>query len=129
MRTLHFGIACSSEQNADLFYGDLLGLTRQEPKTIPAAVVQPLFGLDMPLPALNYLGTALHVEVFLTGSTRMPDNRITHVCLEVENAATLLERAESSGLTVRRIPKGNGWIFFLDDPDGNRYEIKQTVTG
>ena len=128
MRTLHIGLVCNSEQNADRFYRDLLGLAKQDPKTIPAAIVKPLFGMDSSLSAVNYIGTDLHAEVFIATTPRPAPERISHTCLEVENADELLDQATSSGFTVSRIPKGDGNILFLDDLDGNRFEIKQRIS-
>ncbi|MBN1760605.1 MAG: hypothetical protein JW863_19915 [Chitinispirillaceae bacterium] len=129
MRALHIGFACSSERNADRFFRDLLGLTKQDLKTIPVSIVKPLFGLDTSLPAINYTGADLHAEVFISDISTVSSDRISHTCLEVGNAEELIERAAASGFSVTRIPKGNGQILFLDDLDGNRFEIKQVATG
>ena len=126
-RTLHIGLVCSSEQNADRFYGDLLGLTRQERKTIPVSIVKPLFDLEEPLPTLNYIGAGLHVELFLIDGHPGNNDRLTHTCLEVKDLNQLLEKAASLECTVTRIPRGDGWIVFFDDFDGNRFEIKERV--
>ena len=130
MRAIHIGLVCSNEQNADLFYEDLLGLEKQELKTIPVSIVKPLFGFDFPLSVVNYIGTGLHIEVFLTDRPGNSPDNMSHICLEVENADTLLDRAASLGFTVTRVSKGNdAWVLFLDDSDGNRYEVKKTVAG
>ena len=128
MRLMHIAVACRSEKSADLFYGALLGLTRQEPKTIPVSIAGPLFGCDTPLPAVNYIGPALHVEVFLVEEPGVLPDRISHVCLGVVNTGTLLERAAALGFPVTRVPKGDTWVLFLDDSDGHRFEIKETVS-
>lgn len=129
MRALHIGFVCSSERNADRFFRDLLGLTKQEPKTIPVTIAKPLFGLDAPLPAINYSGADLHAEVFISETSAVPSDRISHTCLEVENAEEFLKRANALGFGVSRIPKASDYILFLDDLDGNRFEIKQAATG
>ena len=129
MRIMHIGVVCRSERNADLFYGKILGLARQELKTIPVSIVKPLFGCDSPLPAINYVGTELRVEVFLANHPAEPACRLSHTCIDVENVKALTEKAALHGLTVQRIPNGDGWVVFLDDNDGNRFEIKEAVAG
>jgi catechol 2,3-dioxygenase-like lactoylglutathione lyase family enzyme len=137
MHVRHIGLACRDERNADRFYGGLLGLTKQERKTIPVSIAKPLFGLDQPLPVVNYSGAGLHVEVFLTagapepagsngsaGSSGALADRLSHVCLEVEDAEALLARAKTLGFAVTRVPKGDGWVVFLEDADGHCFEIK-----
>jgi catechol 2,3-dioxygenase-like lactoylglutathione lyase family enzyme len=125
MRLMHIGLACRNERDADRFFGDLLGLAKLERKTIPVSITRPLFGRDASLMAVNYIGTGLHVEVFLTDGPGEEAGRLSHVCLEVENIDALLDRAASLGLTVTRVPKGDGWVVFLDDSDGHRFEIKE----
>ncbi len=129
MRIMHIGLACRNERDADRFFRDVLGLVKQEPKTIPVSITNPLFGLSSPLPAVNYIGAGLHFEVFLTNAPGDPAGRLSHVCLEVGNLGAMLDRATSLGLTVTRVPKGDGWVVFLDDSDGHRFEIKEGVAG
>ena len=129
MRIMHIGLACSNEQDADRFYRDLLGLDKQERKMIPVSITKPLFGLHLPLPVVNYTGAGLHVEVFLLNRPGEFTDSLSHVCLEVEDAGALLHRAESMGITVTRAPKGNeGWVLFIEDSDGHRFEVKERVT-
>ena len=127
MRVMHIGLACSNEGKADRFFVDLLGLVKQEGKTIPVSITKPIFGLDSSLTAINYIGPGMHLEVFLTGGAGYQPDRVSHVCLEVENIDALLDRAAALRFTVTRIPKGDGWIVFIDDSDGHRFEIKQGV--
>jgi len=127
MRVMHIGLACKNEHDADRFFGGLLGLAKQQRKTIPVSITKPLFGLSSPLPAVNYIGNGLHVEVFLTSAADAPADRLSHICLEVENIGALLDRAAELGLAVTRLPKDDGWVVFIDDSDGHRFEIKEGV--
>jgi catechol 2,3-dioxygenase-like lactoylglutathione lyase family enzyme len=125
MRAVHIGLACRNEREADRFFRDFLGLVKQEPKSIPASITRPLFGLDSPLPIVNYIGDGLRIEAFFTSGPVDPAGRLSHVCLEVESVDALIDRAVSFGLTVTRVPKGDGRVVFIDDSDGHRFEIKQ----
>jgi catechol 2,3-dioxygenase-like lactoylglutathione lyase family enzyme len=123
MQVKHVGLVCRTEKNADRFYGELLGLEKQARKTIPLSLVRPLFGLDSNLEAVNYVGRGLHFEIFLLDAPQQSD-RLGHVCLEIDGLDELLERARCLGFAVRRVPKGDGWVTFVDDMDGHRFEIK-----
>jgi catechol 2,3-dioxygenase-like lactoylglutathione lyase family enzyme len=124
MRVKHLGVVCNNEDDADRFYGGLLKLAKSERKEIPAALTGPLFGIDTGLTAFNYTGNGFQVEVFIHDAPAGPAGRIAHACLEVGDPDKLLERARAAGFTVTRLPKGTGWVNFLDDADGNRFEIK-----
>ena len=50
----HAGLPCSTEENADKFYRDLLGLNKSEPKTLPSDLSKTIFNLDAELLMINY---------------------------------------------------------------------------
>ena len=124
MKALHYGLACSSEDTADRFYEKFLGLHKSEPKVISAALCQPLFGISSDLTVLNYVGEGVHFEIFIHRGLRPSSGSATHVCLEVEALDAFIERGHSMGVPVIRVPKGDRWVTFIQDYDGNLFEIK-----
>ena len=123
--TVHVGLACRSETAVARFYGELLGLERASAKTLSAALALPLFGIDAELPVVNYVGPAAHFEIFLWEDVPPADRgAIHHVCLEVVDPEALAERARSQGFDVVRVPRGDRWVTFIADADGNRFELK-----
>ena len=50
----HAALRCSSEENSDKFYKDLLGLDKSEPKTLPQALSKAIFNLDSEMEIINY---------------------------------------------------------------------------
>jgi catechol 2,3-dioxygenase-like lactoylglutathione lyase family enzyme len=127
MKVGHIGLVCRSEQGAARFFGEFLGLTRRDEKTSPATLSGPLFGIDAELKIANYVGDGIHVEVFFRADPQESPGRIAHVCLEVAEFDALLKRAEAMNVTVLRVPKGEGWVTFIEDDDGHRFEIKKTT--
>jgi catechol 2,3-dioxygenase-like lactoylglutathione lyase family enzyme len=122
MKLKHVGLVCRSEAVADRFYRDLLGLQKSEPREISTSLAGPLFGIDGNVASFYYTGDGFQVEVFIhEGET---PGRIAHACLEVEDLDQLLARAKSLGFAVARVAKGTGFVSFLDDLDGNRFEVK-----
>jgi catechol 2,3-dioxygenase-like lactoylglutathione lyase family enzyme len=124
MKMKHVGLVCRSESNADRFYRDLLGLEKSEPKQIPASLARPLFGIDSDIAAFYYTSDGFQVEVFIRETPGEAPDRIAHACLEVEAPDRFLTQARTLGFTVTRLAKGTGFVSFLDDLDGNRFEIK-----
>jgi hypothetical protein len=45
----------------------------------------------------------------------------------VRDLEAFLERALAMGVPVIRAPKGDRWITFVQDFDGNLFEIKETA--
>jgi catechol 2,3-dioxygenase-like lactoylglutathione lyase family enzyme len=127
MTIRHVGLVCRSEQNADRFYAEFLGLKKSEKKRIPPAVTQPLFQIAEGLEALNYLGDEIHLEVFIHDSDGEEIGPIAHVCLDVEDRDALLARARAMDLPVLRVPRGDAEIIFIRDYDGNLFEIKKAA--
>ena len=124
MKLKHVGLVCRSESVADRFYRDLLGLQKSERREISAALARPLFGIDSDVASFYYTGDGFQVEVFIHEAAGETPGRIAHACLEVEDPDQLLTRARALGLAVTRVAKGTGFVSFLDDLDGNRFEIK-----
>ena len=50
MKILHVAIPCRRVENADLFYGRVLGLIRSEPRSVRRELTFTLFGLDQTEP-------------------------------------------------------------------------------
>jgi len=124
MRVKHVGLVCRSESNADRFYRDFLGLEKSERKVLPASVAQPLFGIDSDIASFYYTGAGFQVEVFIRETPGEAPSRIAHACLEVEEPDQFLAQARTLGFAVARQAKGTSFVCFLDDLDGNRFEIK-----
>lgn len=120
----HVALVCGSEDNSDRFYNQLLGLTRLNSKTLPAALSRQIFDLDSELKIINYADDDIHFEIFIDGSPREDRTVIEHICLEIEDVAALIEKCYTMGVTNLQIPKGDSLLVFIKDFDGNLFEIK-----
>ena len=125
MEFVHTGLAVSSEENADGFYRDLLGLEKLEPKTLPEDLIQALFGISEDLTVINYKSDALHVEIFVYPSYKAPDNLIAHECVKVIDLDGFVAQCKDAGFRVLEVPKGQSAVIFVSDFDGNLFEIKK----
>ena len=120
----HVGLTCSSEENSDKFYEDLLGLEKSGAKHLPASLSKSIFNLDSELVMINYQDEQVHFEIFVTGSNGGNSRKIAHTCLEVDNLEVFLEKCHSLNVEITRIPKGDKTLTFIRDFDGNLFEIK-----
>ena len=127
MKLKHVGLVCASEENADAFYGRLLGLAKSEPKTLPRALSNAIFHADCDLRIVNYMGSELHAEIFIADQPRPQAGRIEHVCIEVGDLKAFVQGCRDLGATVMQVPKGDSLLTFACDLDGNLFEIKEAA--
>ena len=125
MTTVHVGLVCSSEENADSFYGDLLGLKKAEPRMLPQTLSSAIFNIDTELKIINYSGNGSHFEVFIRSQGGKKEQPVEHVCIEVEDLAGFLKRGRAMNMRILQVPKGDSLISFIFDPDGNLFELKE----
>ena len=123
----HVALVCSSENNSDIFYRDLLGLVKMDTKVLPKTLSRQIFDLDTEYTIVNYADDAVHFEIFLDNPDGATKNGLAHICLEVNDLSEFLTRCRSFGTPTRQIPKKNGVITFISDFDGNLFEIKERI--
>jgi catechol 2,3-dioxygenase-like lactoylglutathione lyase family enzyme len=120
----HVALVCRSEDSSDRFFKEILGLTKEQPKTVPASLAKQVFSIDKELEVITYRGEGIKFEVFISESGTEPAQRINHVCLECRNIDELLSKCAAAGLSVRRGVKGERTIYFIEDFDSHLYELK-----
>jgi catechol 2,3-dioxygenase-like lactoylglutathione lyase family enzyme len=120
----HAGLTCSTEDSADRFYRDLLGLNKSEPKTLPSELSKAIFNLDVELPMINYLDDKIHFEIFVTNQLSPSQRQIEHLCLEVDDLSDFLENCRTLNVEINQIPKGHKTLTFIKDFDGNLFEMQ-----
>ncbi len=108
MHLKHVALVAGSEEKADIFYSDLLGLTKSEPKTLPLELSKAIFNLDAEMVMINYLNEIVHFEIFITDHNRGDkgnSRKIDHTCLEVDNLEVFLEKCLQSECRYRANPQ------------------------
>ncbi len=125
MNLLHVALVCKSEENSDKFYRDLLGLTKSASRVLPAALSSAIFGIDSEMKMINYSDGPIYFEIFIKEGERGGMDRVAHCCLEVNDLSEFLDGCRNMGLKVVQVPKGESVVTFINDHDGNLFEIKQ----
>jgi len=125
MRMLHIGVGSASEKNADFFFHELLGLAKSEPYILPAELSRDIFAIERELAIINYSAEGIRYEAFIDPLYKAPEPTVLHSCLEVDDLAGLLARCGDAGLKVRRTPRGDSFVTFISDLDGNLFEVKE----
>jgi catechol 2,3-dioxygenase-like lactoylglutathione lyase family enzyme len=127
IRYVHSGLGSVSLGNTDLFYGQLLGLERTEPKTLARETAQALFGVETDLTMVYYQDENSQFELFVHPDLQCFNGargNVSHDCIEVEDKDGFVEECEKSGCQVLQVSKGDKVLTFLKDLDGNLFEVK-----
>lgn len=125
IKFVHTGLAASSEENADRFFVDILGLEKSEPKFIDKKLAQALFGIDDELLMIHYRGVPVDYEIFIYQEYKVPEKQIAHSCIQVNDLRTIVGKCKAAGFKVIEVPKSSGVITFISDYDGNLFEVKE----
>jgi len=130
MNLNHVALVVASAENAEHFFGRLLGLEIIRTQTVPADLARRLFDVAAEYSVILYGNEDFRVEAFIPQKDA-PGPRpgpVAHLCLEVASREDWLDRAAALGLEVRRVQKGESIVVFVKDFDGNLYEIKEKST-
>jgi len=125
MRLVHVALVSSSEQNADRFYGEILGLEKLKVKNLSAGLSKPLFDRNEDFKLIIYGNQDIQFEIFISDRKNFTHQALSHTCLEVADRMDILERCNKAGLEIRRVPKNGSTVVFVKDFDGNLFEIKE----
>ena len=125
IKFVHTGLAASSEEKADRFFINILGLEKSEPKIIYKKLAHTLFGIDDELLMIHYRGGTVDYEIFVHREYIAPEKQIAHSCIKVNDLEKIVNKCKNAGLKVIEVPKGSGVITFISDYDGNLFEVKE----
>jgi catechol 2,3-dioxygenase-like lactoylglutathione lyase family enzyme len=117
-------VVCSSEESSDEFYKNVLGLRKIRSKVVPATLSKQIFNVDHKYKIIDYGNADIKFEVFLAGRDSLPDKKIYHICLEVEDREAFLNKCTAMDVQILKISKGDSCVIFIKDYDGNLFEIK-----
>ncbi len=125
MHLNHVALFCTSEEKSDLFYMNILGLEKTGSKQVSKDLSNQIFDLDKEYKIINYANKEIKFEIFIGNSDAFSVKGVDHTCIEVENRELFLKRCSENGAEIRKIPKGESFLVFIKDFDGNLFEIKE----
>ena len=127
MKVEHIAIGYNSEEEADRFFINLLGLEKGRSKFVSADLMKDFFGVRNEHKFIVYSSNQAIFEVFITNNKTRAQDIFTHSCLLVEDREKLLSKASSMGYDIIKVPRkdGNGYYLFIRDLFRNLYEIKE----
>ena len=129
MKIEHIAVGCNSEEEADKFFIDLLGLKKVRSKSVPADLMEKFFGVKKEQKFVVYGKNDANFEVFITNDKSKAKDVFTHSCLVIENRDEFVNKAFSMGFNVVKVLRknGSGYYLFIKDSFQNLYEIKEKI--
>jgi catechol 2,3-dioxygenase-like lactoylglutathione lyase family enzyme len=88
-------------------------------------LTEQIFGRAHECKIILYGNEYFAIEVFVTARAQEKGPSFEHLCLEVEKREDFLAQCQSNGIEVKRIPKGDSLLVFIEDYDGNLFEVKE----
>ena len=127
MKIEHLALGYNSQEEADKFFMELLGLNKIRSKTVPPELMEKFFSVKKEYGFVVYGDDDLNFEVFITNDKSKANDIFTHSCLLIENRDDFVNKATSMGYDMVKVPRqdGNGYYLFLKDSFNNLYEIKE----
>lgn len=121
----HVAVARRSESASDRFFAGLLGLERSRARDLAPDLAERIFGRAVACRMIDYERDGIRFEVFVPADGELGTRGFGHVCLTVEDRETLVARCLGEPCRVIRVPREGSDIVFLEDGDGNLYEIQE----
>jgi len=88
-------------------------------------LTEQIFGRAHECKIILYGNEYFAIEVFVTVRAQEKGPSFEHLCLEVEKREEFLAQCQSNGVEVKRISKGDSLLAFIEDYDGNLFEVKE----
>jgi len=127
MKIEHIAVGYNSEEEADRFFIDLLGLKKIRSKSVPEDLMKKFFSVKRESKFVLYGNQDSNFEVFITNDNSRAQDVFTHSCLLIENRDEFVDKASSMGYDLVKVPRkdSNGYYLFIKDGFRNLYEIKE----
>jgi catechol 2,3-dioxygenase-like lactoylglutathione lyase family enzyme len=119
----HVALCATTEENADKFYRDLLGLSKTAPKMLSPSLSVAIFNINTEMTVINYQNETIRFEIFIVDSLDSKENQVNHTCIEVGDKEAFINRSRDTGVMIRRVPREGKIVTFISDFDGNLFEI------
>jgi len=129
----HIGILTRNPETLIPFYTQGLGFSEGETRTLPAELIEKIFGFSSECRLTKLSSGSAIIEIFVpvnrdVGSRSVRAGGFNHWALEVEDKEAFIRILDERRVPVLKIDYTGRMIYFIKDPDGNLieiYEVKQ----
>ncbi|MDZ7776705.1 MAG: VOC family protein [Bacteroidales bacterium] len=123
MELWHVALQIKNINEAENFYGRLLGFEKLYNFEIDAETAHQIFGVSKSLQVIKMQKDHLFLELFV--DEQPVKMRYQHLCIAVDSVKKLAEECKRSGYQVISKERTRGVLYFIKDATGNMFELKQ----
>lgn len=129
----HIGIFTGHHRRLLDFYLPALGFKKEYQALLPKEVMYPIFRIPYECHMVKLVRDDIALEIFWLDDYKLKSaGRWTagynHFGLEVKDREKFLKRLKAKfKARIIKVGRGSHFVYFIQDPDGNRIEIKETA--
>ncbi len=124
MKLDHISAVCSSYGNAIRFYNKMLDMKEAKNFSIDRELTFQIFGVSCGCQIVQFENKNCAIEVFIPEQKVEVRNPFVHHCIVVDDRDVFVALCLKEKLSVNCVPKGDKQLVFIEDFDGNLYEVK-----
>jgi catechol 2,3-dioxygenase-like lactoylglutathione lyase family enzyme len=118
----HIALCSRSEDNAKLFYNEILGIPLIKKFEISKDLSNKIFKINKNIQVLVFEYNKIKFEIFISEINYF--RNFNHICIEIDDKKKLIERCNKNNIKYFYVKKNNKILLFITDIDGNLFEIK-----
>ncbi|RLC47662.1 MAG: hypothetical protein DRH57_03650 [Candidatus Cloacimonadota bacterium] len=124
MEIKHIAVESNNKDDANLFYGNILGLEMKYSYKLNKDLCKKIFGISDAMDVIMYGNENINFEIFVNSNYK-PFRTFQHICIQVENKADFISKCHKNNAKVNIIIKEDGKeLYFVRDFSGNLFEVK-----
>ena len=123
MKIIHIALNYADEEQADTFFGKVLGLKQIKKFMISCDFSDLVFGVKKNTKVKVYSDNKTTFEIFITPNKT--ENIFEHICLQISNKEELIKRCHKYCVETIKIERNGNEYLFIRDFSGYLYEIKE----
>ncbi|MBN1151062.1 hypothetical protein JXA84_07585 [candidate division WOR-3 bacterium] len=124
----HVAVTVSSKEYAEEFFKTVLQCKYMYSYGLDALTSRSLFGIEMPAHVYIYMSGEDWIEVFVLKGYKKNQTSFDHICFRMDDIPGIVARGQKQGYTFIRHKKSDKTVLFIQDKDGNLYELKKKTT-
>lgn len=119
----HIALHYANEEQADIFFGKVLGLKQEKEFVLSPDFSKMLFSIRKNIKVKVFSNNKTVFEIFITDiKSKMT---FEHVCLSIYNVKGLIRKCKRYGIIILTVKRNSKEYLFIKDPTGYLYEIKE----
>ena len=121
----HACVSLSSHEKVKILFEEVFGFEKLYSFKIDPRVMLSLFNIETSAEAFVYDCENSKLEIFVVENMRFPSPGFRHICLSFADRDSILRKAKERGYLIKEYKFEDRTVVFIQDFDGNLYEIKK----